>query len=52
MPLTKKKTRRFKDENCAGCKLALKKALKNGESHCKYEGDISIENGRCLQRKT
>lgn len=52
MSLTKKMTRRFKDENCASCKFALKRALAKGEPHCKHKGDISIENDRCLQRKT
>jgi len=50
--LTKKMTRRFKDENCVGCNFALKKALKTGEPHCKHKGDISQKNGICLQRKT
>ncbi len=51
MTLTKKLTRQIKESNCIACKLANKKALKEGEIHCRYNGGVSIKNGTCEQRR-
>ena len=55
MSRTKKKTRAFKDSNCSYCKLADKRALKNGWPCCGYTNktgkDPDISNGHCVQRQ-
>lgn len=51
MGLTTKMTRRFKEDNCTGCNLANKVALKAGKYHCSCPGLVSVKNGQCEQRK-
>jgi len=51
MSITKKLTRKFKEENCAHCRLADKRAMKTGKPHCKFTGEPSIKNGQCMEIK-
>ncbi len=51
MAITRRMTRKFREDNCSHCKLADKKALKKGESHCGFKGSISMTNNHCSARE-
>jgi len=55
MAITNKRTRKFKESQCAHCKLSNKKAMKNGKPYCGYEiknnKEPDTRNGECTEIK-